>query len=190
MDRRSAHGALSRRGFLGLGAGAASVLAVGIAPPAVADARFAQRLALYNTHTDERLETMFWDGARFVPEAVRELQWLLRDWRTGQVAEIDLRLMLVLRAAARKVGSTDPFHVVSCFRSESTNLMLHRNDPEGVPEQSYHMYGMAIDVRLPGVPTDELRAAALWAANGNGGVGYYPRSDFIHIDTGRAPRIW
>jgi uncharacterized protein YcbK (DUF882 family) len=182
--------AATRRRFLGIGAGVAAAGMFGLPRAVRADARFAQRVALYNIHTEESVDTMFWDGSRFVPEAVTEIEWLLRDWRTGQVVQMDLRLMLILRSTALRMRVAEPLHVVSGFRSQSTNLMLHRNDPEGVPEQSYHMYGMAIDVRLPGVNTEDLRDAALWAANGNGGVGYYPRSDFVHIDTGRAARIW
>ena len=182
--------AATRRRFLGIGAGVVAAGFLGLPAAALADARFSQRISLYNTHTDESVDTMFWDGSRFVPEAVAELQWLLRDWRTGQIAQMDMRLMLVLRSAALKMRALGPFHVVSGFRSQSTNLMLHQNDPEGVPERSYHMYGMAIDVRLPGQDTEDVRDAAMWAANGNGGVGCYPRSDFVHIDTGRVPRTW
>lgn len=180
----------SRRNIIRFGLAAFSASVLRAPNTARADARFSQRVSLYNVHTDEKVETTFWDGSHFVAEGVSQIEWLLRDWRTNQVAPIDMRLMLVLRSMAQKMETSSPFHVISGFRSQSTNLMLHDNDPEGVPEQSYHMYGMAIDIRLPEIETAKLRDLALWASNGNGGVGYYPRSDFVHIDTGRLHRKW
>jgi len=182
--------AATRRRLLGVSASAMALGVLGFPPAVRGNARFTQRVALYNVHTEESVNTIFWDGSRFVPEAVTEIEWLLRDWRTGEIAQMDMRLMLILRSSAMKIGTATALHVISGFRSESTNLMLHQDDPETVPEQSYHMFGMAIDVRLPGIRTEDLRDAVLWAMNGNGGVGYYPRSDFIHIDTGRVPRTW
>ena len=182
----------TRRTLPGM-AGAVAVTGAGIfAAPAVraADARFVMRVGLHNIHTGEAVDTMFWDGEQFVDEALAEVNWCLRDWRTGEIGAMDPRLMVTLNRLAQKTGALGPFHVISGYRSESTNLMLHRNDPEGVPEQSYHMYGMAIDIRLPGFGTDALQLAAISAAFGYGGIGYYPRSDFIHIDTGQTSRVW
>ncbi len=181
----------TRREFLATAtatAGAAGIL--GVPSAFAADSRFAMRVGLHNTHTNESIDTVFWDGEGFVAEGLAEIDWLLRDWRTGEVGHVDARLLVTLQRLAKRTRAMGPFHVISGFRSESTNLMLHTKDPEGVPEQSYHMYGMAIDVRLPGFETGDLHAAAISAAFGLGGIGYYPRSDFIHIDTGQTPRIW
>ena len=180
----------SRREFL---VGSSIVLAgsfFGNRKVVLADARFSQSISLFNTHTNESIEVTFWDGVNFVPESVSQIEWTLRDWRTGQVSPIDMRLILLLRNTAMNMKLTKPFHVISAFRSQTTNLMLHHNDPEGVPEQSYHMYGMAIDVRLPEVDTEVLRDNLLFSANGHGGVGYYPNSNFVHLDTGRVHRFW
>ena len=182
----------TRRTMLGM-AGAVAVTGAGIfGTPAVraADARFVMRVRLHNIHTGEAVDTMVWDGEQFVDEALAEVNWCLRDWRTGEIGAMDPRLLVTLNRLAQKTGAQGPFHVISGYRSKSTNLMLHRDDPEGVPEQSYHMYGMAIDIRLPGFGTGELQLAAISAAFGYGGFGYYPRSDFIHIDTGQELRVW
>ena len=180
----------SRRHLLGM-AGATAIAALGIAGPAwAANSRFSMSVGLHNIHTDETVDAMFWDGNNFAGEAISEINWCLRDWRTGEIGTVDARLLVTLYRLAQTVGSPGPFHLISGFRSESTNLMLHGNDPEGVPEQSYHMFGMAMDIRLPGFKTEDLRTAAIGAAFGFGGFGYYPKSDFIHIDTGQTPRVW
>ena len=147
-------------------------------------------IALYNVNTGESVRTEFWDGLAFVDEAVAEINFLLRDWRTGAIGRMDLRLLLTLHHTAKALNCDQPFELISGFRSESSNLMLHTRSPEGVPERSYHMYGMAIDVRLPGYRTLDLRDAAYVTAGGQGGFGYYPEDDFVHIDTGRISRIW
>jgi len=179
---------VSRRRLLGMAGAAAASGFVGSAW--AANSQFAMNVELRNIQTDESVDAMFWDGKNFVSEAIAEINWCLRDWRTGEIGTMDARLFVTLFRLARTAEAQGPFHVISGFRSESTNLMLHRNDPEGVPEQSYHMYGMAIDIRLPGFKTEELRTAAVGAAFGFGGFGYYAKSDFIHIDTGQNSRIW
>ena len=181
--------AATRRRFL---AGAAAAAAGGFAGAANAatDPRYSMGIALHNVNTGESVRTDFWDGLAFIDEAVAQIDYLLRDWRTGAIGRMDLRLLLTLHHAAKALDCDQPFEVISGFRSESTNLLLHARSPEGVPERSYHMYGMAIDVRLPTRRTIDVRDAAHLAAAGRGGFGYYPGSDFLHIDTGRVPRIW
>ena len=96
----------TRRKLLGVSASAMALGMLGFPSAVRGNARFTQRVALYNVHTEESVDSIFWDGSRFVPEAVTEIEWLLRDWRTGEIAQVDMRLMLILRSAAMKIGTT------------------------------------------------------------------------------------
>jgi uncharacterized protein YcbK (DUF882 family) len=146
----------------------------------------ARSLRLYNTHTGERVEVVYRLGDAYLPAAVRRLEHHLRDHRTGDVHAFDPELFDLLADLAAAVGRPGAeFHVISGYRSPQTNEML-RARTTGVAKRSLHMEAQAIDVRLPGVDTARLRDAALDL--GRGGVGYYARSDFIHIDTGRVRR--
>lgn len=144
------------------------------------------RLRLFNTHTGERADVVFRRSDQYVPEAIAALEHHLRDFRRGEVRPFDPRLFDLLVELAEAVGEPSAeFHVISGYRSPATNQML-RNRTTGVAERSLHMQAQAIDIRLPGVPTARLRDAALELARG--GVGYYGKSDFIHVDTGRVRR--
>lgn len=142
-------------------------------------------ISLYHTHTGERLSLVYFEQGRFVPQALTALNHLLRDFRSGEASDIDPALFDQLAALNLACGA-GTFEVISGFRSPETNDML-RGRSSGVAKGSLHMQGRAIDVRLAGRDTRQLRAAAL--ALGQGGVGYYARSDFVHLDTGR-PRTW
>jgi uncharacterized protein YcbK (DUF882 family) len=142
-------------------------------------------ISLYHTHTGEQLNVVYFEGGQYVGEALAELNRVLRDFRTGDVCEIDARLFDQLHALNLACGP-GRFEVISAFRSERTNAMLHSRS-DGVATHSLHMSGRAIDVRLAGRDTRRLRDAAL--ALGRGGVGFYAQSDFVHLDTGR-PRTW
>lgn len=144
-------------------------------------------LSFRHTHTKESLDGVtYWRAGRYDRVALDELNWFLRDFRTGEVHEIAPELMDFLHEVGVAVGRRAPFHVISGYRSPATNAALQAVSG-GVATRSLHMEGRAIDVRLPGVATSALRDAAI--ALGRGGVGYYPRSDFVHLDTGR-PRSW
>jgi len=142
-------------------------------------------LALHHTHTGERLRVVYFADGDYVPESLRELQWLLRDFRTGAAHPIDSGLYDTLHALAACCGG-GAFEIVSAYRSPQTNAML-RKSSHGVAEHSLHIEGRAIDIRLARVDTARLRDAAIALARG--GVGYYPQSDFVHVDTGRF-RTW
>lgn len=159
---------------------------VGLALPlaARANAPAARSLSFYHTHTGERLSVVYFDGG-YVPESLALLNTLLRDFRTGDVCEIDARLFDTLHELNRACGP-GTFEIISGYRSPQTNSLLHARS-NGVATRSLHMEGRAIDVRLAGRDTRKLRDAALALASG--GVGYYAGSDFVHIDTGR-PRRW
>ena len=145
-----------------------------------------RRLAFYHTHTGETLDIVYSEGGTYVPEALSEIRHLCRDFRTGDIHAIDPALLDVLHDVQQVVGNTGRFEIISAFRSPLTNSMLARTG-SGVADHSLHLKGQAIDVRLPGSATADLRRAGLRLARG--GVGYYPEADFVHLDTGRV-RTW
>ena len=163
--------------------GAAACLAPA---PAWANAP-ARRLRLHNLHTGERGDIVFAEGGRLMPDALAAINTLLRDHRTGEVHEIDTNLLTLVADLADRISAAQPFEVISGYRSPGTNATLRSTREGGVAKHSLHMDGKAIDVRLPGVALADLRDAALSLKAG--GVGFYPRENFVHIDTGRV-RAW
>ncbi|HSO07306.1 MAG TPA: DUF882 domain-containing protein [Pelomicrobium sp.] len=151
-----------------------------------ASARAERALSFHHTHTGEQLAVTYFAAGEYLPEPLAQLDHLLRDFRTGEVTAIDRDLFDQLFLLSRACnGGT--FEIVSGYRSPATNGMLRKAGGGGVAKNSLHMQGRAIDVRLSGYDTAALRRAAV--AMGRGGVGYYARSDFVHLDTGR-PRTW
>lgn len=187
MKPNKQRGVLARRGFLKAGA---AVLAAGLhgrvfaAVPAV----FApeRRLAFLNTHTGENLSAMYWADGAYQPDSLAEIYRVLRDFRSGDVGPIDTGLLDLLHTLAVALDTGVPFHVISGYRSPATNAMLAEKGG-GVARHSLHMDGLAIDIRIPGRELADVRRAAL--ALRGGGVGYYPASDFVHVDVGRV-RQW
>ena len=173
----------ARRGALRVFGWAALSLALPFAPTAWAAAP--RSVSLYHTHTGEKLSLVYFEGGDYVPEALASLNNMLRDFRTGEVCEFDARLFDTLYAVNLACGE-GTYEVVSAFRSEQTNRML-RQQSKRVAKDSLHVSGRAVDVRLAGRDTRRLRDAAL--ALQQGGVGYYPRSNFVHLDTGPV-RTW
>jgi len=143
-------------------------------------------LALYNMHTGESVKTVFWANGDYVKDGMDEISRLLRDYRTADVIPFDPRLIDTLYHLHRKVDAHQPFHVVSGYRSPITNAILRKHD-RSVAKNSYHMRGMAVDSYLPKVALSTLHHAALSLRAG--GVGYYPKTGFIHLDSGRV-RSW
>jgi uncharacterized protein YcbK (DUF882 family) len=140
-----------------------------------------RQVAVHNLHTGESLEAIYFDNGEYVPDALAAMNHVLRDFRTGDVHEMDPRVFDLLHTISRTVDSRAPFLIISGYRSPHTNEMLRENT-SGVATNSYHMRGMATDIRLPDVQLAHLHKAALLL--GRGGVGYYPSSDFIHVDVG------
>jgi uncharacterized protein YcbK (DUF882 family) len=166
-------------------------LASGLSLPALSKAAIAtpsteRALRLYNTHTGESLRTIFWAEGQFIPDALQDINKLLRDHRNDKVAQMDPQLLVLLDKVSAQFGDQKVLHVISGYRSPETNAMLHEHS-DGVAKHSLHMEGKAIDIRLPGTNLAVLHKAAM-AAQG-GGVGYYPDSQFVHMDTGRV-RYW
>jgi len=157
-----------------------------LARPAAARAPAERFLTFDHTHTGERLRIAYFAGGEYLPESLTRIDWLLRDFRTGDAHSIDPRLLDTLHVLCVACGG-GTFEIISGYRSPKTNAMLRKTGGGGVAKRSLHMDGRAVDVRLVGVPTARLRDAAI--ALRRGGVGYYPDSDFVHLDTGR-PRSW
>jgi uncharacterized protein YcbK (DUF882 family) len=175
---------IHRRRFLRWGLAVASTL---FAPRVLKAARAPERrLAFFHTHTGERLEACYCRADRYDPGALRDINHILRDHRTGEVGAVAVELLDLLHRLCLRFETTRPFHVISGFRSFATNAALHSKS-RGVASQSLHLYGKAIDIRVPGIRTRELKTLALALAAG--GVGYYPGSDFVHVDIGRV-RSW
>ena len=173
----------SRRLFLRR-AGAAALLLPAAGAWAAAPRR--RTLSFVHTHTGETLSTVYFEDGVYRTTELERVNQLLRDFRTGDVHPIE-PVVLDILADLRALADRDaPYEVICGYRSPQTNAALHRLS-SGVAEHSLHLEGRAIDVRLPGVPTAKLRELAL--GMGRGGVGFYARSDFVHLDNGRV-RYW
>lgn len=191
MDREAisdGHAGLSRRAFLrgALAAGAGLLRcpvpqSVRAAVPPVR-----RRLAFYHTHTEKNLELTYAIGRIYNPVAMNQLNAYLGDFRTGEIHPIDPQLMDILWALQKRIGGRGVFSVISGYRSPHTNAALKRRS-RGVAGNSLHMQGKAIDVRFSEVASEALRDYAIDLQAG--GVGFYPDSDFVHLDTGRV-RTW
>ena len=144
------------------------------------------RLKFRHTHTDERLDVVYRDGSGYLAPEIERMNWLMRDFRSDQTTRMDPRLFDILHALSLTCGG-DVFEIISAYRSPATNAKLRKTGGGGVARHSLHMEARAIDLRLVGFDTARLREAAV--ALGFGGVGYYPESDFVHVDTGNV-RTW
>jgi uncharacterized protein YcbK (DUF882 family) len=180
---------LHRRGFL---IGTAVAVAMAAVPAVYARARKARgvrALSLQNTHTGETTRVDYWIDGRYQPEALAEIDMILRDHRDNEVCSIDTRLIDLLYNVNQKTicNSAKCFQILSGYRSPKTNRMLRRRRRgSGVAKNSLHMMGKAIDIKLPGVGNSNLFHAA--TAQKGGGVGYYG-SSFVHMDVGKV-RTW
>ncbi len=181
---RRSHSAGRVSGPAPAGGTPASITADGPLAGAATDA--VKRVSLRNLHTDESLELEFSRGGEYVPESLAAIQVLLRDFRNGEQHVIDPALMDYLYDVAQHLGVDPAFSVISGYRSPQTNEQL-RERSDGVARHSLHLEGRAIDVRLARVDCAALATRALGLTRG--GVGYYRKSDFVHLDTG-AFRTW
>ena len=174
----------TRRRFLATLAGALCAPAL-FSPGLVRAHEMPRRLAFLHTHTGEKLSIVYAENGVYVPEALTEVNHLLRDYRTGELHPIDPALLDQLTDLTAAFGGNRTYEVICGYRCPATNAMLRENG-HGVAKASLHMSGRAIDVRLTGVALTTLRDAALTMAAG--GVGYYSQSEFVHLDTGRVRR--
>jgi len=171
--------------------GGARAQSRGVAPAAPEESRSQDGqdhvLRLYNTHTGERMEIAYRRGDQYISGALAKLDYFLRDHRTGDVRHFDPRLYDILYDLTASIGQPGgEIDIVCGYRTSTTNESL-RAHTTGVAKNSLHIQAEAIDLRMPGIDTLKLRQAALTLRRG--GVGYYPHSDFIHVDTGRV-RQW
>ncbi len=177
---------MNRRGFLGtlIGVSGSLILPNAYASPMQPADRV---LSFFNTHTGEKLTATYWAEGQYQLDGLKEIGWLLRDHRAEEATAMDPGLLDMLHTLQDRIGIQDrPFHIISGYRSPQTNAKL-RSKSSGVAKKSYHMQGKAIDIRVPRYDIARLRKAAL--SMKAGGVGYYPKSNFLHIDTGRR-RAW
>jgi uncharacterized protein YcbK (DUF882 family) len=143
-------------------------------------------LFMYNLHTDQRLDVRYYTHGRYQPDALKKINYLLRDYRTGEIKPIRKELLNLMYSISRTLDQPAQFHIVSGYRSPETNAMLRRRS-KNVAKNSLHMEGKAVDIRIPGCDTKSLRNICLNLKAG--GVGYYPASDFVHVDIGQV-RYW
>ncbi len=175
---------INRREFLKYGLFAATLPASAYAN--LGTAGIERRLRFHNLHTEEKIDVTYWAEGGYVSGSLVQINHILRDHRTGEVANIDTRLLDLLHRVSATIETARPFEIISAFRSPTSNQMLAETT-NGVAKHSLHMEGKAIDLRIPGVELADLRRAALMLKGG--GVGYYPDSNFVHVDVGRV-RTW
>ncbi len=179
---------LGRRRALGFGLG---VVALGIASPlrgalAALPTSGVRTLGFVNTHTNEKILATYWKDGVYDKGALKDINYVMRDHRTGEIAKMDPTLLDLLVELHRRADSRKAFEIISAYRSPKTNAML-ASASGGVAKRSMHMEAKAVDIRLYDVKLADLRDTALGMRAG--GVGYYAKSNFVHVDTGRV-RHW
>lgn len=176
----------TRRKFLQLGL---TTFACAFATTAIASVphfKGMRELAFHNLHTDERLRVTYWQNGQYLGAAHDKINHILRDHYSGDIFPMDMRLMDLLYDLQTKLNNQHAIEIISGYRSPRTNLEL-ANASNGVAKNSYHTKGMAIDIRMPGTSLATVHKTAL--GMGRGGVGYYPDSQFVHVDVGPR-RYW
>jgi uncharacterized protein YcbK (DUF882 family) len=179
---------INRRTFLGFGIiTAASLIIPGVTFASVNNLPESERrLFLYNLHTKEDINIAYWKNGNYVDDALNQLNYIFRDHYTGSVTTMDPKLFDFLFAIHQQIQSTEPFHLISGYRTKKTNEWLRKRN-RNVSRKSLHIRGKAADIRLPEHKLKILRRAAYQLREG--GVGYYPRSNFVHVDVGKV-RFW
>ncbi len=145
-----------------------------------------RRLKMYSQRTGEMLDTIYWVEGNYIPEAMKEIDWFMRDWRQNKAIQYDYRNIDIISATHRLLETSEPFGLLSGYRSPETNAMLRRNN-RGVATKSYHIKGMAADLKMRSRSVKQMARAG--QACSAGGVGRYDRSGFIHLDCG-PKRVW
>ncbi len=175
----------SRRALIGAFAGIATVAAAPVyakAPFFLRGAGDVRRIRMYSQRTGESVDTVYYANGRYIPEAITEISFFMRDWRQNEVRKYDPRNVDILASTLKMMDTEEPYLVISGYRTPATNRMLR-----GAASNSYHMKAMAADVRLKSRSTSNIYKAA--RAKNGGGVGLYGRSNFVHMDSGPV-RTW
>ena len=188
LQQLSQPSSIDRRRFVriaGLAAATASLAPASALAMLTAPAR-PRQLKFYNLHTSEKLNIVYYEKGRYIPQALAEIDYILRDYRQNVVKSMSPALLDLVTAIRHKLGTDAEVEIISGYRTAQTNAMLAARS-DGVAHHSLHMDGLALDWRVPGRTLDQLHRVAL--AMRGGGVGYYPSSDFVHTDVGRV-RYW
>jgi len=184
---------ISRRNFLGLGAMVAGGAVIASSTPCYAsiiarghDFNGARRISFRNSHTGEIFAGVYRVGDKYLPDAFDKINIVMRDFRSNELFPIDPRVIDIIYSVHQMTQQSEPYEILSGYRHPKTNKNL-RSNGEGVAKNSLHMTGQAVDLRLPGFDTRQIRnfAVSLKA----GGVGYYSKSNFVHMDSGDV-RTW
>ena len=178
----------TRRGLLGVFAAAAVIAAptYSNAFGVLKGAGDIRRIRMYSGRTGEAMDTIYWIEGEYIPEVTKEINHFMRDWRSNDAIPIDMRAVDIMAAAHRLMDVSEPYMLLSGYRSPATNAIL-RSKSRGVAKNSLHMVGQAADLRLKSRSVGQMAKAA--AACASGGVGRYSRSDFVHMDCGPV-RSW
>lgn len=179
---------ITRRGLLGAFAATAVVAAptYSNAFGLLRGAGDIRRIRMYSGRTGESIDTIYWIEGDYIPEVMKEINHFMRDWRSGDTVKMDARTVDIMAASHRLMDVSEPYMLLSGYRSPATNAML-RSRSRGVAKNSLHMKGQAADLRLKSRSVGQMAKAA--AACASGGVGKYSRSNFVHMDSGPV-RIW
>ncbi|WP_316015675.1 YcbK family protein [Roseobacter sp. HKCCA0434] len=180
---------VTRRGVLGglagLGAIAAAPSFAGT-PAVLTGAGDIRSVKIFNPRTGERVDSVYWVEGEYIPQVLDEINYLFRDWRRNEIRAVDVRTIDIMAAASRLMDTTETYQLMSGYRSPETNRALSRSH-RGVARNSYHTRAMAADLRLSSRSVQNMYEAGV--ACGAGGVGRYPRSNFVHFDCGPV-RTW
>jgi uncharacterized protein YcbK (DUF882 family) len=174
---------VTRRGLLGVFAATMVVAAPTLskANGILRGAGDIRRIRMYSGRTGEQIDTIYWIEGEYIKEVMKEINHFMRDWRTGDATKMDMRAVDILAAAHRLMDVSEPYMLLSGYRSPATNAML-RSQSRGVARNSLHMRGQAADLRLKSRSVSQMARAA--EACASGGVGRYSRSNFVHMDCG------
>lgn len=180
---------VSRRGLLGIASAFVAVSAAPVlarAPGLLRGAGDIRRISMRNARTGESLDSIYWLEGEYIPEVLDEINFFMRDWRQNELIAYDPRNIDIMAAAHRLMDTTEDYLVISGYRSRATNEMLRRRR-RGVAKNSYHIKGMAADVKMKSRTVSQIYHAARSCMAG--GVGKYTRSNFVHMDCGPV-RTW
>lgn len=181
---------LSRRALLkaaGAAAATSSLILPGMAQASVPPAfkALSRSVSLINPHTGDHFKSVYWEKGIYYPEPMKDISYMMRDVHNEEMSPIDPRLIDTLYLLQLTLGTKAPFEVVCGYRTPKNNAYIYKRE-RGVARNSYHIYGRAIDIRMKERTTGQIQRAA-WSLQ-QGGVGYYPKANFVHIDTGGVRR--
>ncbi len=179
---------VTRRGLLGVFAATALVAAptYSNAFGLIKGAGDIRRIRMYSGRTGEQIDTIYWIDGEYIPEVMKEINYFMRDWRSDDATRMDMRTIDIMAASHRLMDVSEPYMLLSGYRSAKTNAML-RSKSRGVAKNSLHMVGQAADLRLQSRSVSQMYKAA--CACSAGGVGKYSKSNFVHMDCGPV-RTW